>query len=222
MVEPSLLADAIPALRELPLTGLRRLAGAAEERRVRRRAAVFRAGEEPAALHFLLDGRVRVVQEAAGRVRVVHWEEAGGTLGEVPTFADIPYPATAIADTALLTARIAAGAARRLAVEDPALATFFLTRLARRAAGLLEQLERVRGATVMARLARYVLGRSHDERDGTFTLGMSQAALAEELGTVREVLVRSLSALKRSGAIIETRRGRYRIAQPSVLRMLVG
>jgi biotin operon repressor len=51
---------------------------------------------------------------------------------------------------------------------------------------------------------------------------MSQAALAEELGTVREVLVRSLASLKRSGAVVLAGRGRYRIAKPSILRALAG
>ena len=222
MIDPDLLARAIPALRELPPAALRRLAAVAVARRVRPRAAIFRAAERPAALHFLLEGRVRVVQESAGRVRVVHWEEAGGTLGEVPTFGAVAYPATAIAATPVLIASVSGDVARRLAAEDPALAGFFLTRLAHRAAGLLDQLQRVRGATVTARLARHLLERAHDHREAPFTLGMSQAALAEELGTVREVLVRSLASLKRSGAVVLAGRGRYRIAKPSILRALAG
>lgn len=224
MITGDLLLERIPSLRTLPAAAVRRLAAAATERRLRAGATVFRAGEQSVALHFLLAGRVRVIQarEGAGGARVVHWEDPGGTLGEVPTFGESPFPVTAIAHTAVHLARVAADDVRRLTTDEPALAGFFLRRLARRAAGLLEQLERLRGATVTARLARHILDRSLSVRDGEFTLGMSQAALAEELGTVREVLVRSLAALKRSGAVIQAQRGCYRVGDPAVLKALIG
>lgn len=211
-------------MRPLPADVLRRLSAAAVERRLRAGATVFRAGEAPAAVHFVLAGRVRVMQARAkvGGARVVHWEQVGGTLGEVPTFGESPFPVTAIAQTAVHLARIAGADLRRLTTEEPTLAGFFLARLARRAAGLLEQLEHLRGTTVTARLARHLLERSLQARGTEFTLGMSQAALAEELGTVREVLVRSLAALKRTGAVMQPHRGCYRIGDPTVLRALLG
>jgi CRP-like cAMP-binding protein len=224
MTTGDLLFERIPSLRILPPAAVQRLAAAATERRLRAGATVFRAGEQSVALHFVLAGRVRVIQarERAGASRVVHWEDPGGTLGEVPTFGESPFPVTAIAHTTVHLARIAAADVRRLTAEEPALAAFFLRRLARRAAGLLDQLERLRGATVTVRLARHILDRSLHGPDAEFTLGMSQAALAEELGTVREVLVRSLAALKRSGAIAQLQRGRYRIGDPAVLQALLG
>ena len=221
MIDAEVLGTAVPALRALPRAVLQRLASAVIERTVRPRATIFRSGDRPAALHFIIAGRVRVVQEGDGRARVVHWEDPGGTLGEVPTFADIAYPATAVAHTAVRVALLPGDAARRLAAEQPALATLFLSRLAHRAAGVLEQLARVRGETVTSRLARFLLERSRDATNGAFDLGMSQAALAEELGTVREVLVRSLRSLKRAGALSQSGRGTYRVDRPWLLRALV-
>ncbi len=43
-----------------------------------------------------------------------------------------------------------------------------------------------------------------------------QAALAEELGTVREVLVRSLRELRESGLIVPAGRGRWSVADRDV------
>jgi len=222
MIDPSLLAATIPTLRTLPAAAIQRLASAAEDRAVRARGFIFRAGERPAAIHFVLAGRVRVVHESEGRVRVVHWEGPGGTLGEVPTFGDVAYPVTAVARTAVRLARLRSETVRRLAAEDSAIAAYFLGRLAKRAAGLLDQLDRLRGETVTARLARFLLDRSREAADGPFALGMSQAALAEELGTVREVLVRSLAALKRSGALVQPQRGRYAIADRAACRAMLG
>jgi DNA-binding transcriptional regulator LsrR (DeoR family) len=45
-----------------------------------------------------------------------------------------------------------------------------------------------------------------------FNLGMTQAQLAEELGTVREVVVRGLAQLRRDGIIAAAGRGRYVIS----------
>ena len=44
-----------------------------------------------------------------------------------------------------------------------------------------------------------------------FALGSSQQALAEELGTVREVVVRTLRRFREQGLIEPVGRGRYRV-----------
>ena len=78
--------------------------------------------------------------------------------------------------------------------------------------GLVERLDRVTSQTVPARLARYLLDR---RRPGAaahvVSLGVTQAQLAEELGTVREIVVRSLRALCDQGLIAREAKGKYRL-----------
>lgn len=50
------------------------------------------------------------------------------------------------------------------------------------------------------------------------SLGMTQSALAEELGTVREVVVRELRLLRREGLIESLGGNRYRILDLARLR----
>jgi DNA-binding FadR family transcriptional regulator len=50
---------------------------------------------------------------------------------------------------------------------------------------------------------------------------MTQAALAEELGTVREVAVRALRALRRAGLVEAAGRGRLRVINRTGLRLLI-
>jgi DNA-binding transcriptional regulator LsrR (DeoR family) len=54
----------------------------------------------------------------------------------------------------------------------------------------------------------------------TFSLGMTQTALAEEIGTVREVVVRALRELRESGAIESVGDGKYRVSDLATLEQL--
>jgi GTP-sensing pleiotropic transcriptional regulator CodY len=49
---------------------------------------------------------------------------------------------------------------------------------------------------------------------------MTQTALAEELGTVREVVVRALRALRQAGAIESAGDGKYHVANLAILNQL--
>lgn len=178
---------------------------------------LWRAGGRAASVHLVLEGEVKIVRTSEdGRQHVVHRGGAGATLGEVPFFADGGYPATAVAvrptrclvvDRRTLEAAMAA---------DPALAWHFLETLARRVRHLVERLDARSIEDVRTRLERYLEVRSEEAGGGWFRLGLTQAELAEELGTVREVLVRALGTLRRSGAL-EHRGGRYRLAEADEL-----
>ena len=220
MVDESLL-DGLPLLRDLNPAARREVV----ERSVLLRKGVgevlWRAGEPARGLVILLTGRVRVVRvERRGRRSVIHREGPGATLGEVPLLDGGGYPATAEVEepaTALLLTP--AGVDAALAA-DPAFARVLLGSLARRVRHLVERVEALTVLDVRSRLARHLLLRADGADGGAFSLGISQAALAEELGTVREVVVRNLAALAQRGAVVREGRGRYRIANRSVLEAL--
>src|SRR4030081_1727390 len=102
-------------------------------------------------------------------------------------------------------------------------AFFFLKRLSLRVQSLVERLDQNTVSSVQTRLARFILQRSQIARPTTrsrsetgehpaFSLGMTQTVLAEELGTVREVVVRALRGLRQVGAIDSTGNGKYRVS----------
>jgi DNA-binding GntR family transcriptional regulator len=66
------------------------------------------------------------------------------------------------------------------------------------------------------------LARARSAGGGDFTFGASQAALAQELGTAREVVVRALGALCDAGAIRRVGRARYAVARTDVLEAMSG
>ncbi len=223
MVDPS-------EVRRLPLfagisdPACRALAARSAQRTYEAGETLFAAGADARGLYVLVRGRVRVVRETAGRRHVLHEERPGGTLGEVPLFEGGGYPATAIAaepTTCLVVGRDAIAAAMRA---DPELAWRFLGRLATRVRTLVERVDGLAARSVPQRLAALLVARHEGSTgaSGAVTLGGTQQEVAEELGTVREVVVRAVRALCASGAIESLGGGRYRVRDAERLRELAG
>jgi CRP-like cAMP-binding protein len=221
VVDPSELRSLPPfagvsdaACRELAARAARRVYDVGE--------TLFVAGAEARGLYVVVRGRVRVVKHATGRRHVLHEEGPGGTLGEVPLFEGGGYPATAIAaepTTCVVIGRAALGAAMRA---DPEVAWRFLARLAGRVRTLVERVDGLAARSVPQRLAALLVAR-HEGAAGAgtvVTLGGTQQEVAEELGTVREVVVRAVRALCEAGAIEPAGRGRYRVRDAARLKEL--
>jgi CRP-like cAMP-binding protein len=150
----------------------------------------------------------------------VHTEGPGGTLAEVPFFEGALLPATAIATRASCCLLLDREGLRAVMRDDPAVAWIFLRRLSARVRHLVERLDRASSQTVPSRLAAFIVARAASAQSDTFTLGLTQADLAEELGTVREVTVRALARLRDSGLIEFVGRGRYAVKDRAALEDL--
>ena len=198
--------------------GRRELEARAVVRRYPAGAVLFTQGTPARGLFVITEGRVRVLRGARGRAHVVHVEGPGGTLGEVPLFDGGGYPATAIAqeDTRCIVYTPAAISAAMAA--DPTVAWAIARSLAGRVRNLVERLDRLAVQGVTTRLAAYLL--ELPVSNGSIGLGQTQQELAEDLGTVREVVARSLRSLKRRGLLASAGRGRFRIINRKALELL--
>jgi CRP-like cAMP-binding protein len=214
--------EAIPFFASFPDDALQVMADRGVERRYETGETLFRAGEDPRGLMVVLEGKVRVVRQAAGRTQVVHVETTGGTLGEVPLFAGGGYPATAIAAEPTVCAVVARESLAAAVRSSPDAAFVLLERLAKRVRELVDRLDRLSLRSVSARLAEYLVARADGRGKAVVTLGMTQQALAEELGTVREVIVRELHALRTRGLIKALGGGRYELIDRTGLTALRG
>ena len=207
-------------LGELPPAVAERLRARAVERRFAAGTTLFSEGSAARGLFMVLEGEVRVLRSAAGREHVIHVERAGGTLGEVPLFEGGDYPATAVAavDTRclVLTRDVVFAAVR----QDPDVALALLTRMAARVRLLVERMDHRTTQPALSRLATLVLQRHAAAGGSPFSLGRSQQEAAEELGTVREVVVRGLREMRERGLITATGSGRYLVSDPMALQLL--
>jgi len=172
---------------------------------------IFKEGSAPRGWYVVIEGKVRVVRGTGSRQHVVHTESGGGSMAEVPLFAGGAHPATAIAAEPTVCALFTLKAIRAAMAESEDVSLMLLKRLALRVRGLVNRLDDRSAQSVRARLIDFLTQRAAAGRRGTFSIGMTQQALAEELGTVREVISRELKELKRAGIIEPLGGGRYRL-----------
>ena len=210
-----------PLVGNLSLAARRVLATKAVVRRYASGAALWRAGDRVNSMAIVLDGQVRVVREGRGRQHVLHSEGPGGTLGEVPLFTGGPAPATVLVVAPTRCLLLTRETIEAAIVAEPEVAWLLLAKLAERVRTLVERVDRLALDNAPTRLAGLLLAEAERTASDVIALGMTQAAIAEELGTVREVAVRALRALREAGLVESAGRGRLRIINPTGLRLLV-
>ena len=192
----------IPYFRALPVAALRRLAGRSTVREVRRGERIFEEGTPAEGLFVVIDGRVRIVRVSrSGREQVLHAEGPGATLGETPLLDGGGYVATAIAAEPSRLLYLPRDVILDTCREHPDVALGIIRVLARRVrtfAGLVEQLSL---KDLTARTAGLLLAESRAAGSTTFELRGTRDEMASRLGTVRELVSRSLSRLRKAGVV---------------------
>lgn len=178
-------------------------------------AVLWHAGDTPAGIHVVLDGEVKIVRSSDGRSHVIHRGARGAILGQVPLFADGTYPATAIATCPTGCLVVGRSTVAEAMDRDPGFAAHLLEGMAERIRFLVERIDARSARTVSRRVAGYLWSRPGARNGEWFDLGVTQAGLAQELGTVREVVVRELAGLRRRGLLESDGRGRYRLPDPA-------
>ncbi|MEP6990888.1 MAG: Crp/Fnr family transcriptional regulator [bacterium] len=181
---------------------------------------LYLAGAQAVSLYLVLEGRVRLIREQHTRTVYIHDEGPGGTLGEVPLFEGTTYPATAVAAEPTRCLVIARDAILPTLRRHPELAMAMLARLAARVRLLVDKLDQTSSQSILARLAGLLVARADAARGTTFTLGGTQQQAAEEIGTVRELVVRGLRTLRDRRAIESRGGGRYVVLDDALLRRI--
>ncbi|MGB7874291.1 MAG: Crp/Fnr family transcriptional regulator [Anaerolineales bacterium] len=176
--------------------------------------ALFWEGDPCAGLHIIELGFVKLYRlSPQGRQYIVRVLQEGDTCNEVPTFDGGINPVNV---EALETTRvwvIQADILRELLPKHPEFAQKVLNNFAQNLRGLVSMVSEMAFYQVTHRLARLISQQSLDELSGS---PWTQEQLAARLGTVREVVARSLKELERSGAIQLDKR-RIEVSDPDVL-----
>lgn len=168
---------------------------------------LFSEGDACNGLHIIVHGRVRIFKTSVnGREQVLAINGQGESVAELPVFDGGPYPASA---TAVEDAEIAFVSRRDFhayCLEHPEVALKVLSVVGarlRRLVGIIEELSfttiRQRLIAVLVKLAQ-TEGRQ-TERGIEFQLPASHQELANQLGTVRELVSRNLMRLHAEGVL---------------------
>jgi CRP/FNR family transcriptional regulator len=219
--------DAVRAshLRDLPPEVLDELFGGAVRTKIAAGSVAHRALEPDRYLELVITGVIRVFVTAPdGRTMTIRYCRAGELLGAMSLFSDeFTEPATkqALVDTQLLT--LCPPTVRTLVHRDPRVASALLIELSERARNFVNEIPGTAFATVRQRVARELLDlASNHPQDSDLspsdelTVHITQQDLADAVGTVREVVVRTLRQLRDSGAV-RTERDRIVLLDPAQL-----
>ncbi len=183
-------------------------------REYERGEALFWEGDACAGLHIIEQGFVKLYRlSPQGRQYIVRVLQDGETCNEVPAFDGGTNPVNL---EALETTRvwvIQADILRELLQKHPAFAQKVINNFAKNLRGLVRMVSEMAFYQVTHRLARLISEQPPAELSGT---PWTQEQLAARLGTVREVVARSLKELERSGAIHMEKR-RIAVSDPEVL-----
>ncbi|HYK37517.1 Crp/Fnr family transcriptional regulator [Alloacidobacterium sp.] len=191
----------------LPETVVAELAARSVERRVKQGQILFTANEPASGMYIVLSGSIRAFRENIdGREQTIHVERAGGILAEVAVFDGGPYPSNAVADEDSDVLFLSTEDVHRFMLLHPEAALAALANMARKlriVASLAEQLALQdvgqRLATLLLEEARLALPKLQD--GVSFSLPLSHAQIASRLGSVREVVTRTLQKLVQHGVI---------------------
>ncbi len=188
-------------LKSLPEGTLYEIAQAGDERCLAKGEMLFAENERCIGLLVVLCGAVKVYKlDSRGRELTLGRETPGGSIVELPLFDGGNYPASAEAVEAnTLVLVVPRDRFRALMVAHPEIGEQALWALAVRTRRLMQMLEAQTLHSVRARLAAYLLSAARGR--GEFALDETNEAIAGHVGTVREVISRTLRSLKDGGLI---------------------
>ncbi|MFN0279429.1 MAG: Crp/Fnr family transcriptional regulator [Pyrinomonadaceae bacterium] len=194
--------------RDLDEAVLEVLAKHSVAKRLQRNEILFLAGESTKGLYVISSGSVRAFRTGTdGREQVIHVERAVTTIAEVPVFDHGNYPSTVAAEEATTLYFLSKQSVLKTAIEHPQLALAAARLIASRLRRCAELVEGLSLREVGQRLARLLLEEARNAGIGTdkgtrIKLRPTHSQLAARIGTVREVVTRTLVRLQEQGLIV--------------------
>lgn len=168
---------------------------------------VFSEGDACTGLQFISRGKVRTFKSSAsGREQVLAVNVPGESIAELPVFDGGTYPASAIAIEDVEIAFISQRDFHAFCLEHPEVPLKVLSVVGARLRGLVGIIEELSFTTIRQRLVSTLLKLAESEGKRTesgieIQLPASHQELANQLGTVRELISRNLMRLQAEGLI---------------------
>ena len=168
---------------------------------------LFSEGEPCNGLHIIARGKVRLFKTSVnGREQVLSVNVSGESVAEIPVFDGGPYPASAVALEETEIVFISRRDFQAYCLEHPDVPLKVLTVAGARLRNLVGIIEELSFTTIRQRLISLLLKLAQSEGRKTargieFQLPASHQELANQLGTVRELISRNLMRLQAEGLL---------------------
>ena len=168
---------------------------------------IFSEGEPCSGLHIIARGKVRIFKTSmSGREQVLAVNGPGETVAELPVFDGGPFPASALAVEDAELAFISRRDFNAYCLEHPEVALKVLSVVGARLRRLVSIIEELSFTTIRQRLIAALIKLAQSEGRTTargieFQLPATHQELANQLGTVRELISRNLMRLQAEGLL---------------------
>jgi CRP/FNR family transcriptional regulator, cyclic AMP receptor protein len=212
--------DQVAALKALPYfsalaeSELKQLAHSLVERTFEKDESIFLEGEPCHGVYIVRKGSVKVFKlSAEGREQILTNINSNGSFNEVAVFDGGPNPANATATASTVCWILPGDVIFDLIQHSPPVAVAIIRNLGTRLRRLVGLVEDLSLRQVIGRLAKLLLEPSFDE-------GLTQQEMAARLGTVREIIGRSLRQMELRG-LIKVEHGKITIVDRAGLEKLV-
>jgi len=211
------LLELYPALRSLSAKRLDEILGEAMVRTAPAGSIMFDERNACQAFPLLVEGTIRVSKTAPnGRelqlYRVVPGEAC--MLSSSCLLGNVPYSARGIAESDLVLVALPQPVFSRLLAEHEPFRSYVFSLFAERVSELMQLVEAVAFQRLDKRLATLLLGKGR-------VIRTTHQGLAEELGSVREIVSRLLKSFADQG-LVALERERIEILNPQGLRQVAG
>lgn len=174
---------------------------------------LFSEGEPCKGLHIIARGKIRIFKTSmSGREQVLAVNADGESVAELPVFDGGPYPASAAAIEDTEVAFISRRDFHAYCLEHPEVALKVLSVVGSRLRRLVGIIEELSFTTIRQRLISALVKLAQSSGKQTprgieFLLPGSHQELANQLGTVRELISRNLMRLQAEGLLdVDARR----------------
>lgn len=228
MPQPASLADLrrMPYFRRLSDDEAERFAKVLSVRVYGPRECLLITGDESPGFFLMRAGKARILRTGPeGREQTLRLLAPGDTFAEVPVLDGGPSPSTVEAIERCEVVLVPAARFRELVAAHPEIALDVLQQFARRLRAFTEMVGQMSMQTVQARLARYLYQTAREEGVPTaegivVPRELSLQDLASLVGSVREVVSRSMRTLEQDG-VVEVRRTEILVRDLEALAELV-
>ena len=197
-ISPDRLTTLYPALAGLPAERLAALLPSQAIMHLPAGTQVFAEHQPCQGFPLLLEGSIKVIKLASnGRELMLYRVAPGGSciISSSCLLGHTDYNARGIAETPLTLLALPVGAFAALMVEHPPFRDFVFHLFADRIGELMQLVEEVAFARLDQRLAKLILARNET------TLNVTHQQLADELGSVREIVSRLLKGFAAQGLV---------------------
>jgi len=225
MVTPDQVRESSPFFRRLSWEDLERIAGIAIAKTYEKGDLVFSEGDQPAFLHTIASGRVKVVKGIpSGKELILEILGPGDPLGAVVAYEDRPYPATAVALERTVCLLLPRAEFFSLLERHPSVVRGFLSGMARRIVELTQRIPEVAGGRVETRFAILFLklaekaGRP-EGREVFLPVHLTRQDLADLTGTTIETSIRIMSRWSKENLVLTEHEG-FRVRDREALERL--